>query len=80
MTSPEIYRALKEIFSEVFLRDDIQLKPQLSARDVHGWDSLRQVEIVIAAEERFGIRLTSREIARLACLGDLVALIQAKKH
>lgn len=78
MTTEEIYAALSEIFSEAFFRDDIDLRPELTAHDVDGWDSHKQVEIVMATEERFGIRLTSREINRLNRVGDLVALIQEK--
>ena len=32
MTSEEIYLALAGIFSEVFVREDIELKPELSAK------------------------------------------------
>ncbi len=39
----EIYQRLTEIFHEVFSRDDITLRPDLTAKDVAGWDSFRQV-------------------------------------
>jgi len=74
----EIYAALDEIFRDVFLRDDLVLTPGLSARDVTGWDSFKQIEIVIAAEQRFGIKFTTRELDRLRNVGDLVEVIAAK--
>jgi acyl carrier protein len=76
--SEEIYSALNAIFEEVFFRDDIKLRPDLTAQDVEGWTSYKQVEIVLATEERFGIRLHSREINGLTCVGDLVDLIAQK--
>ena len=36
MTEAEIYAALDEIFRDVFLRDDLALTPELSAKDVPG--------------------------------------------
>lgn len=78
MTEAEIYPALTEIFHEVFLRDDLELTPALTAKDVQGWDSFKQIEIVIATEERFGIKLATRELDKLQNVGDLVAVIAAK--
>ena len=70
-TEPEIYGALTEIFHDVFMRDDLVLKPELSAKDVQGWDSFKQIEIIMATEERFGMKFTTRELDSLQCVGDL---------
>ncbi len=75
MTEAEIYAALTDIFRETFENDDMVLTPGLSAKDVEGWDSFKQIEIVIAVEERFGIKLRTRDIVRLRNIGDLAALI-----
>ncbi len=74
----EIYTALTEIFHDVFLRDDIVLTPELSAKDVKGWDSFKQIEIIMATEERFGIQLNTREIDSLQQVGDLVKVVGLK--
>ena len=73
-----IYAALTEIFNDVFMRDDMQLTPVLTARDVPGWDSFKQIEIMVSVEERFGIKLNTREIDGMKCVGDLAAAIAAK--
>jgi acyl carrier protein len=78
MTEPEIYEALKPIFADLFGRDDIVLAPGITAEDVDGWDSYRQVELLLAVQERFGLRFSSREIDRMRRLGDLVAVVAAK--
>ena len=77
-TEPEIYRAMTEIFHDVFMRDDLVLKAELSAKDVQGWDSFKQIEIIIAAEERFGLKFRTREMDSLNNVGDLVRLIASK--
>jgi acyl carrier protein len=46
---------------------------------IEGWDSMKQVMLVLAIEERFGIRLRNPDIARLKSVGDAVEIIGAKK-
>lgn len=73
-----IYDGLAEIFREVFMRDAIQLRPELSAKDVEDWDSLKQIMIITGVEQRFGVRFTTRELDGLRCVGDLVRIIQTR--
>jgi acyl carrier protein len=77
-TEPEIYAALTEIFSDIFMRDDLVLTPELSAKQVDGWDSFKQIEIVMASEERFGIKFSTKDLDGLRSVGDLVRLILTK--
>jgi acyl carrier protein len=78
-TDAEIDTALTEIFRDVFMRDDMTLRPDLSAKDVAGWDSFKQIEIILAAEERFGIKMTTRELDSLRNVGDLARVIASKR-
>lgn len=71
----QVYEGLKAIFSDVFMRDDIVLSPTLTAKDVEGWDSFKQIEIVMAAELQFGMKFTSTEVDNLRSLADLVAVV-----
>ncbi|HBK07854.1 MAG TPA: acyl carrier protein [Acetobacteraceae bacterium] len=77
-TEAEIYRGLNEIFSDVFMRDDLTLTPALNAKDVKGWDSFKQIEIIMASEEKWGIKFNTRELDALRTLGDLAKMIETK--
>jgi acyl carrier protein len=77
-TEPEIYSAMTEIFHDVFMRDDLVLKAELSAKDVQGWDSFKQIEIIMATEEKFGMKFSTRELDSLQNVGDLVRVVAAK--
>lgn len=77
MDEPDVYSGLGEIFEEVFGRS-MQLRPDLTAADVPGWDSFKQIEIIVASEERFGFNFSSREIDSLRCLDDLVQVIRRR--
>ncbi len=43
-----------------------------------GWDSLKQVEILLALEEEFGIRFTEEEFPDLDTAAKIFALTQIK--
>jgi len=77
-TEAEIYPVLTTIFGDVFVRDDLVLTPALNARDIQGWDSFKQIEIIMASEEQWKIRFTTRELDALRCVGDLARTIAAK--
>jgi len=78
MNESEVYSFLGEVFADVFGRSDITLHPALTAQDVVGWDSFKQVEITLALEEKYGIRIRTKELNDVANLGDLVALVVRK--
>jgi acyl carrier protein len=78
MPEAEIYASLTEIFHDVFLRDDLELRPELSAKDVPGWDSFKQIDIILAVEEKYRIKLNTRELDSLHNVGDLVRVIADK--
>ena len=80
MTETEILAELTEILREAFGDDALTVTPETTAKDVPGWDSIRMVSILIAVEDRFGIKTRSREIDRLRSVGDFVTLIRAKQE
>ena len=77
-TESEIYEGLTGIFREVFLRDDVVLTPQMTANDVEGWDSYKQIEILLAVEEKYGIKFRTKELDALANVGDLARTVLTK--
>lgn len=78
MDEPQIYARLAGVFDEVFDDDSIQLKPNLSAKDVDGWDSLTHVRLLLTIERAFKIKFSTSEIGKLENVGDLVNLIKAR--
>ncbi|MET7244294.1 acyl carrier protein [Methylobacterium sp. EM32] len=77
MTEGAALAALAPLFEEVF-GEPVPLTPDLTAEDVEGWDSTRMIELVIAVEARFRIKLTTREVDGLSRVGDLAALVARK--
>lgn len=71
--------ALSETLREVLGRPDLVLEPATTAADVPGWDSVAMVEVLMVLEERFGLRFGSRDLDHLGNVGDLAALIRARR-
>jgi acyl carrier protein len=76
MDESQIYARLEGIFHDVFDEDDINLTPELSAKDVDSWDSLAHIRLVLTVEKAFKIKFSTSEIGNLKDVGDLVALIK----
>ena len=74
----ELYPVLQGIFADVFGRDDLVLTPELTASQVPGWDSFRQIDIILAVEQHWSIRFTTRELDSLRSVGDLARVIAGK--
>ena len=74
----EVTRLIRDLFED----GEITVTESTSASDVAGWDSLMHLNIIIAVEQRFGIRFATAEIARLKepgqNVGSLLAAIRAK--
>ena len=75
MANDGIESELLRILRQVFGRPDLLVSRETTANDVDGWDSFRMVEILMAVEEHFGVRLRSREIDRLKKVGDFADLL-----
>ena len=69
---------LTRIFREVFDDDSIELRPELTADDVDGWDSLSHVNLIVTVERFYKIKFGFGETQKLRNVGDLVALILKK--
>ncbi len=77
-TEADVYAGLNELFHELFADDDIVLTPQTTAKDIDGWDSFNNLNIMVAVETRFGIKMTSTEVENLKNIGDLVKIVMAR--
>jgi acyl carrier protein len=75
MHKEQIYARLAEIFEDVFDESPIKVTPELSAKDIDGWDSLTHIRLILTVEKAFKIKFSTSEIGRLENVGDLVALI-----
>jgi acyl carrier protein len=78
MTEKEILLGLTQVFRDVFDDDHIVLTPETTAADIEGWDSQAHVNLIVAAEVRFGVRFRTAELESLHNVGQFAQLILAR--
>jgi acyl carrier protein len=69
---------LTGIFRTVFDNDEINLRPEMTADDVDGWDSLSHVNLILAVEKGFGIKFSQKEALSFRNVGDLIKSIESR--
>jgi acyl carrier protein len=78
MQDAEIRTELTDVFREVFDDASIEIRDAMTAKDVEEWDSLNHINLIVAVEQKFGIRFTTKEVSNLANVGEFIALIASK--
>jgi acyl carrier protein len=70
MTREEIIAGLAEILEEVAGVDPSDVADDKSFTEDLDVDSLSMVEVVVAAEEKFGVKIPDDEVQNLRTVGD----------
>jgi acyl carrier protein len=78
MNDHDIQLKLTPVFRAVFDDENLILRPDLTAEDVDGWDSLSNLRLMLTIEKTFKVKFTASEIAKLKNVGDLEGLIRSK--
>jgi acyl carrier protein len=75
-SATEIQADLAAIVEDIAGVDAGDVQPDKSFVDDLDVDSLSMVEIVVAAEEKFGVRIPDDEVKNLKTVGDAVSFIE----
>lgn len=78
MTSSEVYERLSTVLQDVFDDEDLIATSNLTAADVEGWDSLKQIRLILSVEKEFHISFAASEVGNLKNIGELARLVEAK--
>jgi acyl carrier protein len=77
LTVEEVLAGIKEIVVEVAGIDANIIAMDKKFTDDLDVDSLSMVEVVVAAEEKFGVKIPDEEVTKMATVGDAVNFIVA---
>jgi acyl carrier protein len=78
METEDILAKLTPVFRDVFDNDRVALSPEMTARDVDGWDSLANIRLMITIEEAFQIKFDVGEFQEYRNVGDLAAGVKRR--
>ena len=79
MTRNEVMNKLNEIFCNVFDDESIVLTDLTNAKDIEDWDSLEQINLIVAIENEFQMMFDINEINSLENVGQMADLIMSKQ-
>ncbi len=78
MNRAELIEQVSEIFRDIFDDDDITVYNEMTAADIEDWDSLEQINILVAMERKFAIKFSVGEVEGLKDVGEMLDLIERK--
>ena len=78
MTREAVFEKLNTIFRDNFDDDEISLTDETSAEDIEDWDSLEQINLVVAIQDAFGIKFNIDEVNAMKNVGEMADAILAK--
>jgi acyl carrier protein len=74
----EIEWRLTPIFRDVFNDDALVVTQDMTAAQVPTWDSLSNINMIIAVEKAFGVKFSIKDVRNLKNVGELLDLIKRK--
>lgn len=78
MNTEILLKELDVIFCRVLDKKGVNLTLSTTAKDVDGWDSLTNMQLISEIEKHFELKFKLREIIKLKDVGDLVNTIVSK--
>jgi len=79
MDREQIISKLNEIFEDIIDEGSVSLSETSTSKDVDGWDSLTNIQLVVAIEKKYNIRFTSDEIMSWKNIGEMIDDILSKQ-
>jgi acyl carrier protein len=78
MERNEIAEKVRKILASVLKHEKFEMKDELTATEVEGWDSLSHITIISEIEEEFKIKFKLKELNKLKNIGSLIEIVQSK--
>ena len=69
---------VQSVFRNVLNQSDLVLERETTALDVDGWDSLAHIQILVALEKEFKIRIGTSDVIGLRNVGEMIDLVSSK--
>ena len=78
MSRTDIFEKLNDIFRKNFDDESICLTDSTTAEDIEDWDSLEQINLVVAIQDTFTVKFNIDEVNSMQNVGEMVNMIMNK--
>ena len=69
---------IQEIFKDVFDNEELLVEEKTTSEDIEEWDSMAQIDIVVALENEFQIKFTIEEVQKLTSIKSMMSTLSKK--
>ena len=66
-------------FCEILAIEEKEFSDQMVFYDLHGWDSLMELSLLVAIEENFGLIMSGDDLSNFKTIGHLKSYLSEKK-
>ncbi|WP_149274434.1 acyl carrier protein [Pareuzebyella sediminis] len=80
MTKEVIIKKIDDFLIDEFEVEEEEIAPEANLKDTLGLDSLDFVDLVVAVESNFGVKLVGEDFVNVTTLQDFYNLIEGKLH
>ncbi len=78
MTREEVFEGLNEVFQDVFDDESIIVTDETTSADIEDWDSLEHINLIVAVEEKFGMKFNMGEVTSMKNVGEMADIILSR--
>lgn len=75
MERKETLSQVEEIFREILSDTQITIKDDMTTKDLEGWNSLTNIQLVVAIEKKYQIKFSLTEIVNWENIGAIIDCI-----
>ena len=76
----DVVNEVKSVIANELKMPIVQVESTLGVGDVPQWGSMAQMAIIVALQNKFGVKIPMEDLFDLTSVGDLVAEIEKLQH
>ncbi len=74
-----VEQGIREVIIEILSVQPEEIKINEKLSDSLGVDSTEMVNVILALEKKFGVRINDKQITKNSSVGDIITLIESKR-
>ena len=75
-----LMRELNSVFQDIFNDPQLSINMEMDPNSIEGWDSLTQVTLISAIQEKFDVTFEFAETLELISVADIYTLLKKKSN
>lgn len=75
MDRVEVHGRLQSIFRDVFNNVTLEIYDATTAKDIEGWDSFQQINLIVAIEDEFALEVPLKRVNMMENVGEMIDYI-----